>query len=286
MSAAPDPVELAPSRDPAAYGRRPLFTATFFAWVSLCLLCIVAGVAVGRLQFTPAASPAPLSLDAARRPANAESAAPAALAPEPLAAPAAGSADVNALSDRVARLEGSSTRAADAAAMALAAASLSQAAQSSGPFDQDLVAFQRLAPTSSDLKALGPLAARGAPSRAALAAALPALAAEASVAAHGPAKGAGLVRKTLSLIGRVVMIRRVDPNGGGADGALAKAEQQADAGDLEGAVGSLQRLSVQAREPLKDWIDAAQRRIEIDRRIEALRAQALADLTAATGARS
>ena len=57
----------------------------------------------------------------------------------------------------------------------MAAADLSEAAaQSAGPFDQDLAAYQRLIPASPELAALAPLAARGAPSRADLAATLPA----------------------------------------------------------------------------------------------------------------
>ena len=48
MSVAPDPAELAPSRDPAAYGRRPLFTAGFFVWVLLCLVCLAIGGVAGR----------------------------------------------------------------------------------------------------------------------------------------------------------------------------------------------------------------------------------------------
>jgi len=39
------------------------------------------------------------------------------------------------------------------------------AAQSAAPFDLDLAAYQRLAPDDPDLRALAPLAARGAPSR-------------------------------------------------------------------------------------------------------------------------
>ncbi|HEX7761797.1 MAG TPA: hypothetical protein VF459_19980, partial [Caulobacteraceae bacterium] len=46
MTALPDPSDLAPSQDPAAYGRRRMFSVGFWAMISLCLLCILAGAAV------------------------------------------------------------------------------------------------------------------------------------------------------------------------------------------------------------------------------------------------
>ncbi|HEY1753560.1 MAG TPA: hypothetical protein VGG29_20045 [Caulobacteraceae bacterium] len=281
MSAAPDPAELAPSRDPAAYGRRRLFTAGFFVWVAICAVCLVGGAAIGRFGLAPPASP-----DADSPPAEAAGHAPAAQAPTPIAAPAnalaapAPVADVGALSERVARLESSAGHIDAAAGAALAAASLSAAAEGSAPFDQDVAAYARALPDDADLRALAPLAARGAPSRAALAETLPALASQAAAAAHTPGKGAGFVDRVLAMFSRVVIVRNVDPAAGGVDGALARAERAADAGDLEGAVRDVQALPPRARPPLAEWTDAARRRIEIDRRIGALRADALAALAA------
>jgi hypothetical protein len=277
MSAAPDPAELAPSRDPAAYGKRPLFTPSFLVWVGLCVVCLAIGAAIGRFGFqvTPVSEPE-------TTPAEAPSHAPAAIpVPTPTATttamPAPGG-EVGALSDRVARLESNTSHVDEAAATALAAASLSAAAEGAAPFDQDLAAYERLAPDSADLRALAPLAARGAPSRAALAAAFPALASEAAAASHTPAKGAGYLDHLLAFIGRVVIVRNVDPGAGGIDGILARAERSAEAGDLESAVRDLRALPSQARAPLAEWIAAAERRIEIDRHIEAVRADALAAL--------
>jgi hypothetical protein len=275
MSAAPDPAELAPSRDPAAYGRRPLFTAGFFVWAALCLACLAAGTLIGRfgLPASPAAAPAEL----AARPA-----APPPAAPAPIAAPspsgAAPSGDVGALGERVARLESASLRTSDAAAEALAAAALSAAAQGAGPFDQDVAAYQRLAPGNADLAALAPLAALGAPSRAGLAAALPDLAVQAALTARAPGKDAGFLARLWAVLGRVVIVRNVDPRAAGVDGVLTRAQRDASAGDLESAVRGLETLPPAVRAPLADWLAAAHRRLEIDRRIEALRAAALAAL--------
>jgi hypothetical protein len=286
MSAMPDPAELAPSRDPAAYGRRRLFTPSFFAWAALCVLCLVAGAAIGRfgVQFATAAKETSAPDSVQRPPLPIAASAPAAAMPAAgvAAAPAPGA---DQLADRLTRLESASARANDAARAALAAAGLSEAAQSAAPFDQDLAAYQRLMPASLDLRALAPLAVRGAPGRMALAASLPDVASQASAASREPAKSASLLSRLAAMIGQVVIVRRVDPRAIGVDGVLARAEAQAAAGRLEGAVAELRGLPPPVRAPLDDWIAAAERRIEIDQRIEAIRAQALADLVQTNEAR-
>jgi hypothetical protein len=280
MSAAPDPAELAPSRDPAVYGRRPLFTPAFLIWIVLCAACLLAGAAIGRFGFgaLPAATETPSPpTEIAARPAPIAPIAPAPPISVPnTATPPAG--DVTALGVRVTRLETASSRVSDAATAALAAAALSDAAQGAAPFDQDLAAYERLAPDNPDLRALAPLAARGAPGRAALAGSLPELAAQAAVASREPAKDAGFLARLWALLGRVIVVRNVDPNAPGVDGVLTRAERDAAAGDLDGAVRGLGALPPHVRAPLTDWLAAAERRIEIDHRIEALRAQALAAL--------
>jgi hypothetical protein len=286
MSAAPDPAELAPSRDPAAYGRRPLFTSGFLVWVLLCVACLAIGGVAGRFAFPsePAAKPDAAALsDASPRPPQLIAAPPASgplTAPTSSAAAASTGADA-ALVDRVARLEGASSRQTQAAAEALAAASLSVAAEGAAPFDRDLAAFERLAPDDPDLRALVPLAVRGAAGRATLAATLPDFEAAAVVALREPAHDAGFLTKLWALIGKVVIVRKVDPAGADVDGLLAQAQGHASAGELEDAVKTLQRLPPAARGRLGDWIDAANRRIEIDQRIAAVRARALAALSQA-----
>jgi len=171
----------------------------------------------------------------------------------------------------------------DAAAQALAAATLSTAAEGPAPFDQDVAAYARLVPGDPDLGALAPLAARGAPSRAALAAAFPDRASAAAAASRTPGKDAGYLARLWAVMGRVVVVRNVDPAAGGVDGLLARAEASASAGDLATAVRLIDDLPPAARGALADWRAAAERRIEIDRLIEQLRARALAHLAQPTG---
>ena len=288
MSVAPDPAELAPSRDPAAYGRRPLFTAGFFVWVLLCLACLAIGGVAGRFVFPaePAPKPEIAAPEATARPAASVVAPPATgpIAAPPASASAAPAGADTALADRVARLETAASRESQAAAETLAAASLSVAAQGAAPFDRDLAAYERLAPDDPDLRALSPLAVRGAPSRATLAATLPDFEAAAVVAVREPAHDAGFFAKLWAMFGKVVIVRKVDPAGTGVDGLLARAQGQASAGDLEDAVQTLQRLPPAARSPLADWLAAADRRIEIEQHIAAVRARALAALAPAPAA--
>ena len=285
MSAAPDPAELAPSRDLAAYGRRPLFSTTFVVWVLACVLCVAIGMAIGRfaLRVAPSPKPEPVALESPR---------PATVAPalaslaQPVAAPQAPGDNDSALSNRVGKLEAASSHETAAAVQALGAAALSQAALGSAPFAADVAAYQQLAPGDPDLAALAPLAARGAPSRATLAAALPDLLAQASVAAHHPTKDASLIARAAALLARVVIVRHVDPGAPGVDGVLARAEAAADSGDLETAAADLATLPPVVRTPLEPWLAAAARRIDIDRHIEALRADALGALAHSKGAPS
>jgi hypothetical protein len=280
MSASPDPAELAPSRDPAAYGRRRLFTGGFAGWLILCVICLVGGAAIGRFVLPMPETPAPPAPAEPAPRAGPIAAVPSAATPPGqarLATPAPADDDT-ALSARVARLEGASGRVSDAAAEALAAAALSTAAAGPAPFDQDLAAYARLAPGDPDLAALAPLAAHGAPSRAALAAAFPDLASAAAAASRTPGKDAGYLARLWSVIGRVVIVRNVDPNGGGVDGLLARAEAAAAGGDLATAVRLTGDLPPGGRAALAEWRAAAERRIEIDKLIDQLRARALAGL--------
>ena len=77
--------------------------------------------------------------------------------------------------------------------------------------------------------------------------------------------------------------RRIgDLEGDSADAILARAERRVREGDLEGALSQLQSLPEPARDAMADWTARAERRVEIERRINALRAQALGDLSGAT----
>jgi hypothetical protein len=278
MTVTPDTAELAPTRDPAAYARRPLLTGGFWVMMAFCVLCLLAAVAV--VMLGPRMSRVKHAVAAA-----APAAAPASPTRPPLAtqlaAPAPASPDETGLAARVQRLEAGQSRVLAAAAGALAAASLSDAAAKPAPFAADLAAVARVIPGSPDAAALAMLAPQGAPTRPALATELTALGAEVSTAARAPGKNASFMDRALYAVARVVSLRRIDVKATGADSILARAERAADNGDLEGAVRALDALPDQAKASLAPWRDKAERRIEIDQHIAGLRAAAVANLAAA-----
>ncbi len=293
-SSAPEPDDLAGPglpRDPHDYAvRRRGLGLTFWALMALCLLCIAAGVVIDRYGpklFPPkAAPPAPYTHVAdAFPPVDLTAAASAA----PPAQPASGDgaaqppAALASLAARLDGLEAENDRLRQASAEALAAADLSQAAQSSRPFAGEVDALRRLLPDSADLSALAAYAAAGAPSRAALAMQLDDQADRVAVAARTPPKDSGVLANVAHMLAAVFTIRRVDRTiGSDPDAILARAQRMADDGDLEGAVQEIDALSPEGRAAASDWRAQAERRIAIDRLTAAIRANAAHDLGALT----
>ena len=283
MSVDPDPAELSAPRDPAAYAPRRLMGPGFWAMIALAVLCVAAGAGIatfGTHLFPPKAAPAATPPPAAR-----EEVAPRSLAaqlaetPPAAAAPSADAGQVAELKGRVDRLEASQARTAESAAAALAAAALLEAAQTSRPFGDELTALETVSPPSAELRALRPLAAAGAPSRAALAVEFPEYAARAAGAARAGGPVTGLWGRFKAALSRVVMVRRVGETGGqGVAAQQARAAPQRDEGGLEHALRTHAAQPPRAREAIDPWLVRARTRAEIDRRVSAVRAQALEEL--------
>ncbi|PVM84398.1 COG4223 family protein [Caulobacter endophyticus] len=282
MSAAPDPAEIAAPSDPALYARKPLLGPMFWVMIVLCVACVGAGVAIARFGPTwfMKKGGAPEAPPPTQQPVAAGFAAPLADTPAVAAPPAPPpSAEVDRLEARIALLESGQRRTLDAAAGALAAASLAEAAQSGEPFADAVAALERVLPPSSEVRALERLARQGAPTVAGLAASFDDLAGRASVAAHEPGPDAGALAKLQHALSRVVTIRQVGSTAGnGPDAVLARAEVRLDAGDLTGALRALDALPPGARPVLAAWRAEAERRAEIDRLVAAVRDEALAGL--------
>ena len=286
---APDPAQLTAPVDPAAY-RHKVLGPTYWAAIAFAFLCVIAGFAIAKLGPTlfPAHPAAPLpavQLAAPAQPNEPSAAAQAAVDAEQAAvsppAPAP-SVEVAALSARVDRLEADRRATVRAAAGALAAASLSDAAASSRPFQGELAALEASLPESPDLRALRPLAQSGAPTLAALAAEYPDQAAHAAVASRARARGEGLMARIAQAFAAILTIRRVDKlDGDGVDAILARAGRKVDDGDLSGALAELNALPPSGKDAVAAWRARAEKRVEIDRRVDAVRAAALAELTRA-----
>ncbi|HEX4197065.1 MAG TPA: mitofilin family membrane protein [Caulobacteraceae bacterium] len=285
---APDPDDIAGlPRDPHDYSlRRRGLGLAFWAAMAFGLVCILAGVAIDR--YGPKLFPAhPATAPRQRGAAN--DVQPAPPAPSLSAAPDAGQAapgaapsDLASLTARIDRLSADDQRLRQAAAEALAAADVGQAAQTSRPFADQLATLQRLLPDSPDLHTLAGYAASGAPSRAALAMQLDGLADRVAVAAREPPPDSGALAHLAHMLAAVFTIRRVDRlTGSDPDAILARAQARADDGDIEGAVAELDNLSAPGREAAGAWRAEAERRIEIDRLTTAIRGGAERDLAQA-----
>lgn len=284
MTAAPDPAEITPPTDPAVYGRPRRFGVAFWAVIALCVLSVAAGAAVTRFApriwgdagETPAAVPSTTAdLPELVPPATSAGGAPASGAVQ-----TATSAEIVALQARVEALEASQTRTVNAAAAALAAASLAEATQSSGSFETELAALERVLPLSGEVRALRPYAESGVPSRAALAADFDAAAARAAVASRDPGERAGFLARLGHALSAIVTIRRVDAGGAGPDAVLARAGDAVAKGDLEGALTVLRELPPKGIEAIAPWRSRAQQRVGVDRQVASIRAMALSDLMA------
>lgn len=293
MNAAPDPAEIVAPSDPALYARRrPRLGAGFWAVVALCVFCVILGGVVthfsagwfpakarddGQIRATPSATP-----PAARLPIG--SPLPVETAPPPLAGSVV---EIERLETRLAALEAGQRGVLDAASAALAAASLAEAARSPQPFEEELASLERVLPMSSDLRALSRLAQTGAPTRGGLAAEFEALAGRAATAAHDPGEDADLLARVRYALSGIVSIRQVSSTRGSTpDAKLARAQRLLDEGDIEGAIRTLDTLPDPARVVLAAWLASAERRVEIDRHVAAIRADALAGLAQVSRAAS
>jgi hypothetical protein len=282
MTTAPDPAELTPPTDPARYGRRRAFGVAFWAVLALVVVVFAVGVAGARLlpRLSGAAPATPptgvqpvltlpdLGLSGPAVPPQ----------PTPLASPEP-SAEITALQDRVAALEAGQTRTVNAAAAALAAASLAEATQGSGPFDAELAALERLMPLSAEVRALKPYAEGGAPSRAALAAEFDTAAEKASIAARDPGETGGFLARLRHALSSIVVIRQVGSTAGDApDAVLARADAALAEGDIAGALTLLRGLPPKAAQAMTPWQSRALQRVAVDRQVAAIRSRAIIDL--------
>lgn len=253
MNADADPAEIAAPSDPALYARRRVMGPGVWAWLLLCLFCVALGAGVA--WFGPSWFSA--------KPVTPETAL----------------ADVERLNGRITALEASQKTVADAAVAALAVATLAEAAGTSRPFGPELLGLERVLPGSPDLRALEPLSRTGAPTRAGLATQFGNLAGRAASASRNPGMDADLFSRIRYALSSIVSIRHVGSTKGSTpDAMLARAQALLDEGDVEGAVAALDPLNDSSREVLAPWFVAANRRIEIDRHVSAVRADALAEL--------
>lgn len=184
---------------------------------------------------------------------------------------------VTTLIDEVRRLQedlpavaAEARQAATAARASYAVVAASEAARSSGPFEQAHAALAALLPNDPNVAALAPLARTGAPTHTELRDRFDRLDNEIVRAARQSQAGAGFWGRIQAALAQWIIIRRADA-GDTPEGAVERAEQRLAADDLAGAIEQLNRLSGAPKRVAQPWINDAQRRLEIDQRIAAIR---------------
>lgn len=268
------PLDPEPSMDTKPEPTRSRRGASFLAIIAFGFLCVLAGAGVALLA--PRLAP--------KRP---EAPAVSALPPQRVQAPIAelpleaaaveGVEDVATLKAQIAELEGQGARSTQAAAAALAAVAVLDAAQGSRPFPDELASLKAAAPSFTELAALDPLAQTGAPSRVALALSFPRFAARAARHARKPADNAPVLERVAYGAARFVTLRRVE-SPAGPDARIAAAERRLADGDVAGALKELDGLPASTHKSLAPWRAGAERRAQIDRVLQALRSRVLRDL--------
>ena len=187
------------------------------------------------------------------------------------------SAEVSALVTEVRRLQeelpavAAEARAAGIAARAsYAVVAAGEAARSSGPFEQSFAALKALLPEDPNVLALEPLSRTGAPTRIELRDRFDRLDNEIIRTARQSQAGAGFWGRIQAALAQWIVIRRADA-GDTPEGIVERAEQALAADRLEDAIEELNRLPAAPKRTAQPWINDAQRRLEIDRRIAAIR---------------
>lgn len=155
---------------------------------------------------------------------------------------------------------------------AFAVAAASDASHSSGPFVESYASLQALLPQDENVVALGALARTGAPTRQELRERFDQIDNDILRAAREAQAGAGFWGKIQALLAEWIIIR--DEHGGDTpDGVVVRAQQRLAADDLAGAISEINRLSGRPKEIAGPWLASAQKRLEIDTRLAAIRTE-------------
>lgn len=179
-------------------------------------------------------------------------------------------AEVRRLQEELPAVAAEARSAATAARASYAVVAASEAARTSGPFEQAHSALAALLPNDPNVAALAPLARTGAPTRTELRDRFARLDNEILRAAHQAQAGAGFWGRIQAALAQWIVIRQA---GGGdtPEGMVERAEQYLAADRLDDAIEELNRLPPAPKRVAQPWINDASRRLEIDRRIAAIR---------------
>jgi hypothetical protein len=179
---------------------------------------------------------------------------------------------VQGMQQQLPAIAAESRTAAEAARAAFAVAAAAEAARSSGPFEQSFASLQALLPEDPNVIALAPLSRTGAPTRTELRDKFDKIDSSILRAAREAQAGAGFWGRIQAALAQWIIVSRVG-QGDTPDGVVERANQRLAADDLAGAIQEINRLSGPAKQVAQPWLNDAQRRLEIDTRIAAIRTE-------------
>ncbi len=196
-------------------------------------------------------------------------------------------ADISALKERVAKLEGElpdissavkqTSDEARSAAMTASLADLRTAVQSGGSYEAELADYKDLAPAEADLAPLPAHAAEGIATMPELVAAFEPARDKAFATEVEPAEE-GFFDTLLSSAGSVVKVRRLDGAGEGnsSEAILTRTRAALEEGELEKAISEVETLKPAPKEAMGDWLAAAKARANAQATLKKLTASDLA----------
>ena len=179
-------------------------------------------------------------------------------------------AEVRRLQEELPAVAAEARTAATAARASYAVVAASEAARSSGPFEQAHASLAALLPNDPNVAALEPLARVGAPTRIELRDQFSRLDNEIIRSARQSQAGAGFWGRIQAAMAQWIVIRQAGA-GDTPEGIVERAEQYLAADRLADAIQELNRLPAAPKRAAQAWINDAQRRLEIDTRIAAIR---------------
>ena len=178
--------------------------------------------------------------------------------------------EVRGLQEQLPEVAEQARTASNAARAAFAVAAASDASSHSGPFQESFASLQALLPQDANVLALEPLSRTGAPTRAELRDRFGHLDIEIVRASQQAQAGSGFWGRIQAMLAQWIVVRRAG-EGDTPAGVVDRADQRIAADDFDGAVQQLSHLSGAPRAVAQPLINDAQRRIEIDRRLAAIR---------------
>ena len=164
------------------------------------------------------------------------------------------------------------TRQSPAVAGAVALNAILAAVETGAPFAAELAVVEEAAPRAGAIATLRPYADGGAPPMATIRNEF-AAAARAGLATANRENADGVVERYGARVAGLFSLRPAAPQPGASPGAvISRAEYAVDQGDLAAAIAEIEALPPQAQDAMRDWIDLAQDRAQINAALSALNA--------------